>query len=572
MKDLMNRRDFFLRPLTHSSTNASRNSTPLNLAGLEDYAGAWTYPEAAHLLRRTMFGAKKSDVMTILAKTPSQAVDMLLAPPPANTPVAPINYVGTGVGDGWTTATFDSARENTRLAFLQSWFFSVMVKQPLSINEKMVLFWMNHFSTGAGAVKDARYIFKQNEMLRVNALGNFRTLVKNITLDPAMLRYLNGTSNKKSAPNENYARELQELFTIGKGPEIAPGNYTNYTEADIKAAAKVLTGWEDDQPAISYKFKDSDHNTGNKQFSSAYGNTVITGRTGQTGATQEIDDLIAMILNQQATAKYIVSKIYRWFVSTEISEWIDTNIISPLADTLRQNNFEVKPVMSQLLKSAHFFDQAFRGGMVKSPFDLGIGIFRSLTVDAFHDYTDTNGNAVSEKVTFLPTENNMFHWSLRPYRRTMATMQQDLFNPPNVAGLPAYYQMPQLDYIWINADTLQKRIKLIDDFVVVEYTWDEEYGHYITNVIEYAKLTSTPSNPTTLINEWIEMNFPFALTQAQKADARVIFLGSLTDGNWTSMWNDYVAAPTNETKRDAVETRLRALLRHLLGLAEYQLM
>jgi hypothetical protein len=119
---------------------------------------------------------------------------------------------------------------------------------------------------------------------------------------------------------------------------------------------------------------------------------------------------------------------------------------------------------------------------------------------------------------------------------------------------------------------LQKRIKLIDDFTVIGYKWDEEYGHYIANVIEYAKLTSAPSNPTTLINEWIEMNFPFALTEAQKLDARAIFLGSLTDNNWASMWNDFVAAPTNETKREAVETRLRALLRHLLGLAEYQLM
>lgn len=562
----MDRRDFLLRPLSNSKSNVSRNSTPLNLAGLEEYTGAWTYTDAAHLLRRATFGAKKSDVMTLLAKTPSQAVDMLLASPPANTPPAPINYVGDGAG--WTSTAYDPSKDNTRLAFLQSWFFSVMINQPVSINEKMVLFWMNHFSTGANAVKDARYMFKQNEMIRVNALGNFRTLVKNITLDPAMLRYLNGTSNKKSAPNENYARELQELFTIGKGPEISPGNYTNYTEDDIKAAAKVLTGWSDDATNITYKFSNGDHDSSNKQFSSAYGNTLITGRTGQVGATQEIDDLITMILNQPATAKYIVSKMYRWFVSAEISEWIDTNIITPLADTLKQSNYDIKPVLSQLLKSAHFFDQAFRGAMVKNPVDLGIGIFRSITLDAWRDYP----SAPSELVEFLPVNTNSLHWSLRPYRRTLATMQQDLFNPPNVAGYPAYYQLPQLDQIWINADTLQKRIKLIDDFIAIGYKWDEEYGHYIANVIEYAKLTSAPGDAATLLNEWIVMNFPFALTDAQKTEARTFFLGTLTDNDWMSMWNNYIAAPTNEEKKQAVETRLRALLRHLLGLAEYQLM
>lgn len=260
--------------------------------------------------------------------------------------------------------------------------------------------------------------------------------------------------------------------------------------------------------------------------------------------------------------------MYRWFVSTEISEWIDTNIITPLADSLKQNSYEIKPVLSQLLKSAHFFDQAFRGAMVKNPVDLGIGIFRSITLDAWRDYP----SAPSELVEFLPVNNNSLHWSLRPYRRTLATMQQDLFNPPNVAGYPAYYQLPQLDQIWINADTLQKRIKLIDDFIAIGYRWDEEYGHYIANVIEYAKLTSAPGDATTLLNEWIVMNFAFTLTEAQKVEARTFFLGTLTDNDWTAMWNDYVAAPTNETKKQAVEIRLRSLLRHLLGLAEYQLM
>ncbi|HEY6172543.1 MAG TPA: DUF1800 family protein, partial [Candidatus Kapabacteria bacterium] len=170
----MDRRDFLLRPLSNSKSNALRNSTPLNLAGLEEYTGAWTYADAAHLLRRTTFGAKKSDVMTLLAKTPAQAVDMLLSPAPMNTPPAPINYVGDG--NDWTKMEAGNDQlNNQRLTFLQTWFFSAMINQSVSISEKMTLFWMNHFATGANAVKEPRYMFKQNEMLRLNALGNFRT-------------------------------------------------------------------------------------------------------------------------------------------------------------------------------------------------------------------------------------------------------------------------------------------------------------------------------------------------------------------------------------------------------------
>ena len=118
-----------------------------------------------------------------------------------------------------------------------------MLNEQASLREKMVLFWHNHFVTALGTIGDPRYGFRYNALLRKYALGNFKELALAITIDGAMLKYLNGNRNSKAAPDENYARELQELFTIGKGPEIGPGDYTNYTEDDVKAAAKVLTGW-----------------------------------------------------------------------------------------------------------------------------------------------------------------------------------------------------------------------------------------------------------------------------------------------------------------------------------------
>ena len=131
----------------------------------------------------------------------------------------------------------------------------MMLNQPIRIHDKLMLFWQNHFATGSGSVKDARLMHKQYELLFNNVLGNFKSMVESIVLDPAMLRYLNGNTNSKDRPNENFARELQELFTIGKGPEIAPGNYTNYTEQDIKEAARILTGWSDNQTTQTAIFK-----------------------------------------------------------------------------------------------------------------------------------------------------------------------------------------------------------------------------------------------------------------------------------------------------------------------------
>lgn len=563
----MNRRAFLTRPLSNQPSSGNGYSRPRTLAttGLEPYTGPWTYPDAAHLLRRTMFGSKRAEVEAILAKTKDQAVDMLLAPPPANKPVAPINYIGASAGTEWGTSAYDATADQGRFTYLQTWYFQQMINQPISISEKMTLFWHNHFSCGYNAVKDARYMYKQNAMLRQNALGNFKDLAVEIALDPAMLVYLNGNVNTKIGPNENLGRELQELFTIGKGPEIAPGNYTNYTEADIKAAARVLTGWADDKTGITYTFAASNHDTSDKQFSAAYQNTIIRGKTGSLGGIQELGDLITMIFTQQATAQYICSKIYRWFVSTQITPEIEQLIINPLADILKAGNYEIKPVMDKLLKSAHFFDAANRGGLIKNPMDFGVGLLRSYPVDSF-DRTKVYDEP------FLPSPNNGIQWALRPFRRTIATMQYDLFNPPNVAGYAAYYQTPQFDELWINADTLQKRIKLIDDLTVVYMVYDEAYGYALINVIELAKQTSDASLVTKLIDEWMMMLFPFAMTTEQKQTAHGVFLGSLTDNDWKTMWNNYKQDSTNVTKIAAVEAKLRPLLRHLMGLAEYQLM
>lgn len=534
-------------------------------AGLEPYTGGWTRAEAAHLARRVLFGASRQDIDLLAGKTMAQAVDLLLTPAPK--PTDPIAYVNSGSvkqGDGWMNAAYEANLEGQRLAMFQSWWIGEMLfqsgsKQP-SITEKMTLFWHNHFATGANSVKDARYMSKQNVWFREGALGNFKELVRQIVFDPAMLRYLNGATNTKSHPNENFARELQELFTIGKGPEAAPGDYTNYTEADIKQAARVLTGWSDVAASISSKFTPSSHDTGNKQFSARYGNKLIKGGSSEVEARREIGELLDMIFTQDATSKYLVRKIYRWFVDYAIDTETETTIIEPLATIFKNNNFEVKPVLDALFKSAHFYDAAKRGCLIKNPADLVIGTIRTFIVpELFPDATAYQAR--------------YFGW--RTLRRTMGTMQMDLLNPPNVAGWAAYWQSPVFHELWINSDTLQKRVRFTNELSADSkengYQLDEAYGKVRIDVIELAKQVSKPDQVNTLVDEWCELAYPIPVPSEAKAQFKQILLGGLPDYEWTAEWNDYFNDQQNEVKTNAIATKLWGMLRYMLAMAEYQL-
>ena len=244
-----------------------------------------------------------------------------------------------------------------------------MLNEAPSVREKMVAFWQNHFVSTLADVMDARYMYRQNA-LRRHALGSFRAFVIEITKDPATLRYLDGNQNVVGKFNENYGRELQELFTIGQG---------NYTEDDVKAAARVLNGWTDvgyrreTNADITTTFRPAQHDGTDKKFSTSCQNYVVKGRTGATASDEELADLTDRILRQPETARYLVRKLYRWFVNAEIPAAVETNFIEPLAQVFWQGNYEIRPVLTTLLTSQHFYDDALRGAIIKAPLDLVLG-------------------------------------------------------------------------------------------------------------------------------------------------------------------------------------------------------
>jgi len=533
--------------------------TPPPTTGLQPYTGSFGAPELRHLLRRTLFGATKADMAYFSGKSVTQVVSELLNPtaplpaPPvkeyvvAATTLVPDNNIAAGttwVGDINNDGTIASYRR----ASFKKWWVGNLINQDRSIREKMTLFWHNHFATEMNDVSHAQYIYKHHNLLRTSALGNFKTLTKNMTLDPGMLVYLNGQLNTAAAPDENYAREIQELFCCGKGPDSL------YTEADVKAAAKVLTGWRNNATTLSSYFTASRHDATSKTFSSFYNNTVITGRNTAAGGEQELDDLLNMIFANQEVAKYMCRRLYRWFVYYDIDDTVEQNIITPLANVFRSSNYEILPVLDMLLKSEHFFDVLSRGCVIKSPTELVIGFCRESEI-VFQPDTDY--------VTNYGFYNYMVSW--------LSNMQQNIGDPPDVSGWKAYYQEPQFNEIWINSDTLPKRNQFTDTMLVSGYTFSSKKIQL--DPLVYAKTFSSPGDPNAFIAELTERLLGLDISAASKAQLKkdILLNGQSLDIYWTQAWDLYISTPTNAANTTSVRTKIRDLVKYLMNLAEYQL-
>lgn len=513
---------------------------------LTPYAGAWTRQEVAHLLKRTMFGATKADIDHFLTLSPSQAIDELLNNIPVVSP--PVrdygliadddgvlhDDVGVAQGQTWVndfnTTSFSEIRgsiNRLRVESLRKWWSGLIINQNRSIWEKMVLFWHHHFSVQVEEVDNATMMWRHHNLLRSNAMGNVKQLVKDVTIDPAMLIHLNGYLNTRLAPDENFARELQELFSVGKGPG------SDYTENDVIAAARVLTGWRINSNTYTAYLDAGSHDTGTKSFSAFYNNTTIS-NSGET----EVDALVDMIFNTTESARFICRKLYTWFVYYQIDEQTETDVIEPLAQLLISSNYEVKPVLSALLKSEHFFDPLNQACYIKSPLDMIAGTLREFSVP-FPVYTNY--------ATGYP-----LFYSI--YQRA-AEMQQTLFQPPDVSGWQAYYQDPMYYEIWVNSNSLPKRADFTDALV----------GDDVIDCRAFAAYSSNPADPNQLIDDITALLLRYPLSANSKTYVKNNFLinNSGNDATWTNAWNSNNNAVINPALKD--------MFRFLMNLPEFHL-
>ncbi len=553
----MDRRDFLTakrgnKPV--ATPPASRNIT----SGINPYSGPWADNEVIHLLKRTMFGAKKADVDYFKSRTVSQAVDELLNPATPQ-PGPPLKEYVTSTQPGTPDANIaqgttwvndinnDGTVQSQRRASYRKWWTGRLINQDRSIREKLGLFWVDHFGNEANEVGNGNWAYKQHDLLRQYALGNFKQMVDAITKDISMLRYLNGYLNIASAPDENYARELLELFTVGKGPG------SQYTESDVKEAAKVLTGWQINGTTYTAVFNPNRHSTVNKTFSSFFNNTVITGRTGATAGQLELTDLLNMIFATPEVAKFICRKFYRFFVYYQIDSTTEANVITPLADIFRNNNYDIRPVLSTLFKSEHFFDVLNQNCYIKSPVDHIIGSLREM-------------NTVFPALTDWDTNYGMWNF----FHSSMINTGFTLHDPPNVAGTPAYYQEPVFHEIWINSDSLPKRNQFTDTMVNTGYVRNGQRVQF--NLVAYVQQFSNPGNPNDLIDDALKFIFRNQLSYESKKTIKtqILLSNQQWDYYWTNAWAAWVASPTT-ANFNIVNNRLKSLFQYFFNLAEYQL-
>lgn len=347
--------------------------------------------EAAHLYRRAGFAANLRELDETVKLGPALAAKKLVAADE-----------GDFAGQMFTFAQTVLATNSSPT--LAAWWLHRMLHTPAPLLEKTTLFWHSHFASSSAKVTDTRLMFNQNELLRRYALGKFEPMVLGIARDPAMLIYLDSATNRKTHPNENFAREVMELFVLGIG---------NYTEKDIQELARCFTGWE-----IQYgefKFNRYQHD---------YGSKTVLGKTGNFDG----GDSVKVLLEQPAAARFLCGKLARYYIADDSD--LSPEVIEPLAQKLRASDYTIAPVLEMLFSSRLFYSSASVGKKVRSPIELGIGLLRSLEATA-------GLPQIAEQIKELG--------------------QMPLY-PPNVKGWPG-------GLAWINSSTLLGRANFVRQLV-----------------------------------------------------------------------------------------------------------
>ena len=532
--------------------------------------------KAKHLLRRATFNYTKEQLDTFTGMSVNEAITSLTTNLP-NTLAEPYDPLPEGAPDAfWTSSlqlpdTFED-QPRKRSIITAWWWYNAMNQN--SLKHKLSFFLHTCFTVakddGAGA---STYFFDYIRLLDFYALGNIKTLAKKITLDNAMLDYLDNTQNNKNNPNENYAREFLELFTILEGKQIGAENYTNYTEHDIQQAAKVFSGFKfeenrsilDPDTGLPTGYVNIEqHNIDGKTFSNAFNNQTITGRVTQTGIIEELSDYVEMVFSQPETAKAYCRKLYRYFVKSTWTEEIETDIITPLAQLLMDSDYEILPVIETLLSSQHFYDSddtdstdEIIGSIIKSPLQLLSEIY------TMFDVTIPNPNSNA-----LQYYNDFFYKFI--HNTYFIYTGMDFFSPENVAGYPAYYQEPAFDRHWFSSNTIIGRYSLVESLIQSKNTINsgDIYATLDTVAFVENKIINA-SDPNLLVLEIADLLYPESIDE----DRQSYFKGFLVDEGfpdhyWTGVWNRYIGGSDDIT----VKTRLDALIIAMVNAAEFQLM
>jgi uncharacterized protein (DUF1800 family) len=549
------------------------------MASLNPFQGALGTRRAAHLLRRTSYRYTRARVDELAALSASEALASLLTIAPLQLE-QPVFAVGTGTPAPWINPPKPPsaplpAEDFELKPYLPAWWANEALHDP-GITHRMVLFLHQYLATDPESDSSMAY-FDYLSLLRWGSLGNLKKLIIKIVTDNCMLSYLNNDQNFVNNPNENFAREFFELFTIGRGQPAGPGDYTTYTEDDIVQAARVFTGFNhaarnqntDAETMIpAGKGYPQSHDFQPKIFSIRFGGATIQAPTNDAaGMVQELQSFVDLVFAQEETARNICRRLYHYFVTRNLTPEVETDIIGPLAQTFISNNFELKPVLTQLLGSEHFFDaddsdnaDEIVGALIKSPLELAVQALTFFSVP------------IPDPITEFDTHYNKFYIA-GVLERMLARAGMPLFYPFDVAGYPGYYQVPDYNRQFFNSATIIARYKLPQMLLTGTYAWGNAANEPLGTKLDIAAwvrdsgVISTPSDSTTLVQDLVTYLIP----EAPDADRfnyflNTIFLDTLPPADWVYEWENYV----NSGNDSEVSIPLKRLVNALLYAPEYQ--
>lgn len=529
---------------------------------------------AKHLLRRCLFHYDND----LLAETSNlsavEAVDQLLSDNTItyNEPYDPLPdddphgyWLSSGI---YPPEIPNQARKR---GLLSAWWWYNMINR-VNLKDKLTFFLHTTFTIANGDVGASHYFYDHLRLLEYYSSGNLRDLAKKITLDNAMLNYLDNTQNNANNPNENYAREFLELFTITKGDQVGEGDYSTYTEQDVIEAAKVFSGFktqldrsiiDPDTNIPMGRLAINQHDQGLKTFSYAFDNYELQGGNTEELIFEELHEFVDMIFNKEATALAYVKKMYRFFVKSEWDQDIETNILMPLAEQLYEGDYEILPVIKRLLASQHFFDAAdsdpsdeIIGSIIKSPLQL---LSSTITNLGFNIPDPENDMENYYKFVMFFMRNTYF---------PMAGM--NLFAPDTVAGHPAIYQSPDFDRHWFSSSTILARYRLIECLITGrnKLGGNGQFGSELDTVAFVENNSNNPSNIYYLVDEIANILYPNPIDEDRVNYFADLILEGYPSYYWTDTWDEYIATGENTI----VKTRLDLLIGAMINAPEYQLM
>ena len=462
----------------------------------------WTAKQINLVVRRLGFGCSLSDIDLHLNSTPESLIDDIVDG------ASNMEVTTAPEWSQWDNKQFNKSENN------KNYYHTIWQRQAFKdiinngFRERLTLFWSNHFVIEYKDVNQPAYLYQYYALIQSHALGNFKTFVSEMGLAPAMLRYLNGFENKKNSPNENYARELYELFTLGEG--------NGYIQEDITETARALTGYNRFKTYLGViEFNENSFDKGSK---------TIFGRSGNWGYNDVIDILFEE--KKDLIANFICNKIYRYFVSPQLN----SSVVSAMAETFKQNEFELKPVLKQLFKSEHFFDSVNSNVIIKSPIDLMLGLHHSLSFE-YKDNVDLELN----------------------FRNKCREMGQEVFSPVDVAGW-------QGNHDWINSETLPKRWEFAD-YLLIKY-WQKNKNQFKTFI--QALVGSDQTDLRVIVTQLKDFMFcPYEIKEEEMTDAIKTFMGEVPES--------YFEDGTWSLNSNSVPKQVYDLMRFFITLPEFQL-